>query len=44
MQFKGIQYAFNAKIWLYTVPGGWHFVSLPVEMSNDKNIKILIWI
>ena len=30
-----IKYEFSAKIWQHSAPGGWYFVSLPVELSNE---------
>ena len=36
-----IKYTFSAKIWRYSEPGGWYFVSLPVHFSNEirENLK-----
>jgi hypothetical protein len=36
-----IKYEFSAKIWQHSAPGGWYFVSLPVELSNEirENLK-----
>jgi hypothetical protein len=36
-----IKYEFSAKIWQHSAPGGWYFVSLPVELSNEirENVK-----
>ncbi|HEU5165048.1 MAG TPA: DUF1905 domain-containing protein [Chitinophagaceae bacterium] len=35
MKIKGIKYKFTAKPWQYSGPGGgWHFVSLPVELAK----------
>lgn len=34
MQAK-IKYHFTAQIWRYGAAGGWHFVSLPVEISTE---------
>jgi hypothetical protein len=36
-----IKYQFSAKIWQHSVQGGWYFVSLPVELSNEirENLK-----
>lgn len=30
-----IKYTFSATLWKYPSPGGWHFISLPVEMSSE---------
>lgn len=30
-----IKNAFSAKIWQHSAPGGWYFVSLPIELSNE---------
>lgn len=35
MKPKGIKFKFTTKPWQYTGPGGWHFVSLPVEMAKE---------
>lgn len=35
MKTTGIKYAFTAKTWQYTGPGGWHFVSLPCELAKE---------
>ncbi len=32
---KHITYTFTAKIWEHAPTGGWHFVSLPVDMSKE---------
>ncbi len=36
-----IKYEFSAKIWQHSAPGGWYFVTLPVELSNEirENLK-----
>ncbi|MFM2228434.1 MAG: hypothetical protein RL664_1777 [Bacteroidota bacterium] len=36
-----IKYEFTAKTWQHSAPNGWHFVSLPTEMSNEirDNLK-----
>jgi hypothetical protein len=37
-----IKYQFTATIWQYSSPkGGWYFVSLPIEISNEirENLK-----
>lgn len=40
MQGK-IKYEFSVKIWQYTGPNGWHFVSLPVDIALEirQNLK-----
>jgi hypothetical protein len=30
-----VSYAFDALLWKSEGPGGWHFVSLPPEMSSE---------
>jgi len=35
MHQKGIQYLFKAIPWQHTGPGGWYFVSLPVQLSKE---------
>ncbi len=35
MRIKGIKYEFIAKLWQYKGPGGWHFVSLPNELTRE---------
>jgi hypothetical protein len=35
MRTKGIKYEFRSKLWRYTGPSGWHFVSLPVKLSKE---------
>jgi hypothetical protein len=30
-----IKYEFSANIWQNSAPGGWYFVSLPLELSNE---------
>lgn len=30
-----LRYEFSAQVWQHTGPGGWYFVSLPVEMSQE---------
>jgi hypothetical protein len=32
---SGIQYTFEAELWQHAAPGGWCFVSLPSEMSQE---------
>lgn len=36
-----IKFEFNAKIWIYSVKGAWHFVALPLDMSKEirDNLK-----
>lgn len=36
-----IKYAFTAKLWQHSPPGGWHFVSLPAELASEirENLK-----
>jgi hypothetical protein len=36
-----IKYEFSTKIWQHSASGGWCFVSLPVELSNEirENLK-----
>lgn len=36
-----IKYEFSAKTWQYSSPSGWHFVSLPIEISTEirENLK-----
>ena len=36
-----IKFEFTAKIWLHGGQGGWHFVSLPLELSKEirDNLK-----
>jgi hypothetical protein len=29
------EYNFSAKVWLYPGMAGWHFVSIPVDISGD---------
>jgi hypothetical protein len=33
--YKGVRYAFSAPLWRYTGAGGWHFVSLPEDLSAE---------
>lgn len=35
MKQKGVQYQFKAKPWQHQGPGGWYFVSLPVQLSKE---------
>jgi len=30
-----IKYEFSAKVWQYTTPSGWYFVSLPTDLSSE---------
>ena len=30
-----IKYSFTAKLWQHKAPGGWYFVSLPVDLSKE---------
>lgn len=30
-----IKYEFTSKTWQHSSPGGWHFVSLPVEIGKE---------
>jgi hypothetical protein len=32
---QSIQYQFSAKMWQHSSPGGWHFVSLPEDISKE---------
>jgi len=36
-----IKYEFSAKIWQYSSPNGWYFVSLPIAMAKEirDNLK-----
>jgi Domain of unknown function (DUF1905) len=36
-----IQYNFSSKIWKHSAPGGWYFVSVPKEISEEirRNLK-----
>lgn len=36
-----IRYEFKAKVWQHSLPGGWYFVSLPIELSKEirENLK-----
>lgn len=40
MQAK-IKYNFSAKLWQHSSPGGWFFVSLPLDVSKEirENLK-----
>lgn len=40
MSFKGIKYEFQAKPWKYNGPGGWHFVSLPVDLAKEIRLTL----
>ena len=35
MEHKGIRYRFTAAPWQYAGKGGWHFASLPADMSKE---------
>lgn len=35
MTFKKVPFNFRAKIWKHKSEGGWHFVSLPQDLSNE---------
>ena len=35
MRTNGVHYSFEAKIWYYDSPGGWYFVSLPQQLSQQ---------
>lgn len=35
MPIKGVKYEFTAEPWQYATSGGWHFVSLPKELSVE---------
>lgn len=28
-------YQFNAEVWQYSPPGGWYFLTIPEELSNE---------
>lgn len=30
-----IKYEFSAKVWQYAAPGGWYFVSVPKDLSEE---------
>jgi hypothetical protein len=36
-----IKYEFSAKAWQHSLPNGWYFVSLPVEIASEirENLK-----
>jgi Domain of unknown function (DUF1905) len=36
-----IKYEFSAKVWQYSGPGGWYFVSLPAKIAAEirENLK-----
>lgn len=36
-----IKYEFSAKVWQYSSPGGWYFISLPTDISKEirENLK-----
>ncbi|NER18357.1 DUF1905 domain-containing protein [Spongiivirga citrea] len=35
MPLKGVQYHFTTNTWQHDAPGGWFFVSIPKEISNE---------
>lgn len=37
----GIKYFFKAKVWVHSSEGGWHFLSMPHEISKEirDNLK-----
>lgn len=35
MHQNAVQYQFKAKPWQHIGPGGWYFVSLPVQLSKE---------
>lgn len=35
MEPTGIKYEFDAQPWLYNGPGGWHFISLPLDIAAE---------
>lgn len=35
MKIKGIRYGFSAQPWQFQGPGGWHFISLPIELAKE---------
>lgn len=35
MPVKGIKYQFTALVWQHAGPGGWHFISLPPDLSAE---------
>lgn len=35
MQIKGVKYTFKAEPWQYKAPGGWFFVSFPVDLAEE---------
>jgi len=35
LEQKGIEYKFNANVWVYSGPGSWYFVSLPLDFSKE---------
>lgn len=39
MKSKGIKYCFSGIPWQHRSPGGWHFVSLPHELSSEIRIN-----
>lgn len=41
MRSHTIKYEFSAEVWQHASPGAWHFVTLPVEISEEirKNLQ-----
>lgn len=35
-----IKYDFTAKIWVYPGKGGWHFISLPQEITTEIRVNL----
>ena len=35
MSGTGIPYTFEAKAWLYSGKGAWHFVSFPIDLATE---------
>jgi hypothetical protein len=39
MPNKGIKYEFTARLWKFSGPGGWHFISFPEGLAKEiRNI------
>lgn len=36
-----IRYAFSGRVWQHASPGGWHFVTVPIDLSGEirKNLQ-----
>lgn len=32
---RKVTYQFNAEVWQYSPPGGWYFLNIPEELSNE---------